>query len=74
MVPSGWVRWLKRGTAFQYLVDETSRSYSARIVQRGAQIDAISRSIMMIGKTLKRHKELIPGMSGIVKFKIPVSD
>ena len=74
MVPSGWVRWLKRGTAFQYLVDETSRSYSARIVQRGAQIDAISRSIVMIGATLKRHKELIPGMSGIVKFKIPVSD
>jgi RND family efflux transporter MFP subunit len=74
MVPSGWVSWLKRGSTFQYLVDETSRSYSARIVQRGAQIDAISRSIVMIGATIKRHKELIPGMSGIVKFKLPVSD
>jgi hypothetical protein len=28
----------------------------------------------MIGATDHRHKELIPGMSGIVKFKFPDKD
>ena len=74
MVPSSWVSWLKLGYKFEYQVDETSQRYKAKTVQRGAQIDAISRSIVMIGATIHRHKELIPGMSGIVKFKFPIRD
>ena len=74
MVPSNWVNWLKPGYKFEYQVDETSLTYKAKIVQRGAQIDAISRSIVMIGATDHRHKELIPGMSGTVKFKFPDKD
>ena len=69
MVPSKWVSWLKPGYEFLYLVDETSKKYKARVVQRGAQIDSVSRSILLIGTTIGRHPELIPGMSGIIKFK-----
>ncbi len=74
MVPSSWVNWLKVGYEFEYFVNETSRTYKAKIIQRGAQIDAISRSIVMIGATIHQQAELIPGMSGIVKFKFPVRD
>ena len=69
MVPSQWVTWLKPGYQFSYKVDETGKSYSAKVVQRGAQVDAVSRSIVMIGRTIDRHSELIPGMSGIVSIK-----
>ena len=59
---------------FQFRVSETNKSYPAKVVQRGAQVDAVSRSIIMIGRTLARHKELIPGMSGIVIIKASKRD
>ena len=74
LVPSHWVTWLKPGYKFKYRVNETAKVYPARVVQRGAQVDAVSRSIIMIGRTLLRHKELIPGMSGIVIIKPPKRD
>ena len=74
MVPSSWVSWLKLGHKFEYYVNETSLQYKARIIQRGAQIDAISRSIVMIGSTIHQQNELVPGMSGTVKFKLPVGE
>ena len=74
MVPSSWVNWLKIGYDFLYHVDETSQAYKARVIQRGAQIDAISRSIIIIGATNKPQRELIPGMSGVVQFNFPIRD
>lgn len=74
MVPSGWVNWLKVGYKFQYNVNETSKKYEAKVIQRGAKIDAVSRSIIIIGATNRRHRELIPGMSGTIKFKLPTRD
>ena len=74
IVPSHWVTRLKPGYNFLYRVNETGKEYPAQVVQRGAQVDAVSRSIIMIGKTIDGHKELIPGMSGIVNIKPPNKD
>ena len=74
LVPSNWVTWLKPGYKFSYKVNETGKVYPSKVVQRGAEVDAVSRSIIMIGKTLHRHKELIPGMSGNVIIKTPKRD
>ena len=74
MVPSNWVTWLTPGYEFQYLVDETQRIYKARVLQRGAQIDSVSRSILMIAETIRKHPELIPGMSGIVQLQPPANN
>jgi membrane fusion protein (multidrug efflux system) len=74
MVPSNWVTWLKPGYQFVYHVNETSKSYHAKVIQRGAKIDAVSRSILMIGATISKQIELIPGMSGIVQINPPVGD
>ena len=71
LAPSHWVTWLKPGYKILYRVNETNKVYPAKVVQRGAQVDAVSRSIIMIGRTLLRHKELIPGMSGTVSIKPP---
>ena len=74
IIPSHWVTWLKPGYRFLYRVNETGKDYPAKVVQRGAQVDAVSRSIIMIGRTIADHKELIPGMSGIVNIKPPNKD
>lgn len=74
LVPSKWVTWLKPGYNFSYKVNETGKVYPSKVVQRGAQVDAVSRSIIMIGRTLRRHKELLPGMSGTVVLKPPNRD
>ena len=71
LVPSQWVTWLKSGYKFVFQVNETGGDYDAKVVQRGAKVDAVSRSIVMIGKTIKRHRALIPGMSGVVNIKLP---
>ena len=74
IIPSHWVTWLKPGYRFLYRVNETGKDYPAKVVQRGAQVDAVSRSIIMIGRTIAGHEELIPGMSGIVNIKPPNKD
>ena len=74
IVPSQWITWLKPDYKFLFQVNETQSHYAAEVVQRGAKVDAVSRSIVMIGRTLKKHNELIPGMSGIVSIKPPNRD
>ena len=71
IVPSRWITWLKPGYKFVYRVNETGKSYPSKIVQRGAQVDAVSRSVVIIGETLSRYNELVPGMSGQVIINPP---
>ena len=71
LVPSQWVMWLQKDYKFVFKVNETGKSYAARVIQRGARVDPVSRSIVMIGKTMKNHHELIPGMSGYVTITPP---
>ena len=73
LVPSKWIMWLKTGYKFMFRVNETGKEYAARVIQRGAKVDAVSRSIVMIGETIKRHPELVPGMSGFVRIEPPNS-
>ena len=74
LVPSGWVMWLNLGYKFIFQVNETGKGYPGKVIQRGAKVDPVSRSIVMIGKTIKYHEELIPGMSGVVHIKAPSRD
>ncbi|MBR86441.1 MAG: efflux transporter periplasmic adaptor subunit [Rhodospirillaceae bacterium] len=71
IVPSRWITWLKPGYKFVYRVNETGKSYPSKVVQRGAQVDAVSRSVVIIGETLSRYNELVPGMSGQVIINPP---
>ena len=73
LVPSKWIMWLKTDYKFMFKVNETGKEYAARVIQRGAKVDAVSRSIVMIGETIKRHPELVPGMSGFVRIEPPNS-
>jgi len=66
IVPSRWLAWLKTGGAFQVAVDETAKSYPAKLTRIGARVDPVSHSLKVIGEITGTFPELMAGMSGQV--------
>ena len=68
-VPSLWVRWLKSDTPFTVTLEETGKTYQAKIARLVGKVDAVSQTIEVHGMFLENHEELLSGMSGIAIFK-----
>ena len=68
IVPSLWLSWLAVGADFDFLVDETGRSYPAIIDRLGAHIDPVSQTIEVRGRFVGDADGLILGMSGTATF------
>jgi len=64
IVPSLWLTWLKPGVPFDVAIDETGKTYSAKITRLSGKVDAVSRSIKIYGKIDNPADTLLPGMSG----------
>jgi membrane fusion protein (multidrug efflux system) len=73
IVPSNWLSWLKVGTPFDVVIDETSRTYPGKLVRISGKVDAISRSIKVYGRIDGAAPDLLPGMSGRALFKQPAA-
>jgi hypothetical protein len=58
-------------TTFKIEVDETGKSYPARITRLGAKVDSASQSLEITAIILGEHTELLSGMSGTAVFNIP---
>lgn len=71
IVPSRWLAWLKGGTAFQVRIDETGKTYPAKVQRVGARVDPVSQSIKINAAIDGRFNDLIAGMSGQVLMKPP---
>jgi membrane fusion protein (multidrug efflux system) len=56
--------WLKPGYAFQVKIDETEKTYPARVVRLGGRVDPVSQSIKVIGEIIGDAPDLMAGMSG----------
>lgn len=72
IVPSKWLVWLKAGQGFQVAIDETGRSYPAKVQRIGARVDPVSQSIKLSAVIDGKFAELIAGMSGRVVMAPPV--
>lgn len=68
IAPSRWLAWLKPGSAFQIRVDETGKSYPAKVQRLGAKVDPVSQSVKVFGVIDGRFAELMAGMSGALQF------
>jgi membrane fusion protein, multidrug efflux system len=64
IAPSRWLSWLKPGYAFQVNIDETEKTYPARITRIGGRVDPVSQSIKVIGEIDGDAPDLMAGMSG----------
>lgn len=67
-VPSRWLSWLGEGTKFNITIDETGKSYPARVRVINGRVDPASRTVELTGSIEGRHSELLAGMSGSAKF------
>jgi RND family efflux transporter MFP subunit len=68
IVPSRWLAWLKAGHRFRVRIDETGRSYPAKVQRIGARVDPVSQSVKISAVIDGHFPELIAGMSGRASF------
>lgn len=71
IVPSSWSVWLKPGHEFLFLVDETQTAHKVRLMNVGAVIDPISRTLKAWGRIVDTPQEVRPGMSGTATIALP---
>jgi RND family efflux transporter MFP subunit len=71
IVPSHWLAWLKPNHKFQVAIDDTRKSYPARIQRIGARVDPVIQSIKVSAVIDGSFPELIAGMSGKVLMNPP---
>lgn len=69
--PSRWLAWLKPGARFDLSVDETGKTYPARVAAINSRVDPVSQTIELEGRVLQDHAELLAGMSGNARFTAP---
>lgn len=73
IIPSRWLVGLKPGSRFEVRIDETGKTYPARIQRIGARVDPVSQSIKINALVDGKFPELIAGMSGTVLMSPPTS-
>lgn len=72
IVPSKWLVWLKPKQSFLVAIDETGKSYPAKVQRTGARVDPVSQSVKISAVIDGKFNELIAGMSGKVVMTPPV--
>lgn len=70
LVPSSWLRWLRKGTEFSIHIDELGVTYKAVITGVGARVDAASQTIDVRAGITGQAPGLLPGMSGTADFGV----
>lgn len=71
IAPSRWLSWLKVGHGFQVKIDETAKTYPAKVLRMGAKVDPVSQSVKVAAAIDGKFSELIAGMSGKVLLAPP---
>ncbi len=70
ITPSKWMRWMKTGQSFNFIVDETGETFKAKILRMAAAVDPVSQTIEITAKPVGKTKALA-GMSGVADFGAP---
>lgn len=73
VAPSKWSPWLTEGYKFQITLDETGKSYPAKITRVNGKIDPVSQTIKVAAVIDGDFKEIAPGMSGVLVIAQPES-
>ena len=71
IIPSRWLSWIRSGAAFQVSIDETGKTYPAKVQRIGARVDPVSQSVKLTAVIDGRFGELVAGMSGKVLMAPP---
>ena len=63
--PSRMISKIKVGALFDVAIDETGKSYQARVVAVNSRVDPVSQTIEIESVISKNYEDLLPGMSGV---------
>lgn len=67
--PSRMISKIKVGTLFDVAIDETGKSYQARVYAVNSRVDPVSQTIEIESVITKNYEDLLPGMSGVALLK-----
>lgn len=67
-VPSRWLHALKVGTGFEVAIDETRKTYPAKVSAINARVDAVAQTVELEARIDGKPAELLAGMSGVARF------
>ncbi len=70
-VPSKLLRSLHVGTPFEVDIDETGKTYPAKVTAINARVDAVSQTLELEARIDGRPAGLLAGMTGIARFSTP---
>ena len=73
IAPSRWLAWIKIGHGFQVQIDETGKTYPAKVLRIGAKVDPVSQSVKLAAAIDGKFPELIAGMSGKILLAPPAA-
>ena len=63
--PSRMIAKIKAGALFDVAIDETGKSYQARVLAVNSRVDPVSQTIEIEAVIAKNYDDLLPGMSGV---------
>ena len=66
--PSRWLHSLKVGTGFEVAIDETRKTYPAKVSAVNARVDAVAQTVELEARIEGKHPKLLAGMSGVARF------
>ncbi len=69
IMPSRWLQSVRVGSTVRIAIDETGKTYPAKVQRLGARVDPVSQSIKVMAAVDGRYAELMSGMSGRVLIK-----
>ena len=67
-VPSLFLRQLRVGTLFSVAIDETGKTYPARVSAINARVDAVAQTVEIEARLTGAGAGLLAGMSGVARF------
>ena len=70
-VPSTWTAWLTNKSTFSIKIDETGKTYPAKVLRIVGQINPVSQTIEVEATINNKNNQLLPGMSGTASFPEP---
>lgn len=68
--PSRLLRTLREGTPFGVDIDETGKTYQAKVTAINARVDAVAQTVELEGRMEGKTPELLGGMTGVARFKM----
>ncbi len=68
IVPSTWLRTLASGQSVLFTVDETGKTYDAKVLRIGAAVDPVSQTVRVIAGFVNADGNVLAGMSGTAKM------